>query len=208
MTNIIRTLRKREIMLRAKAILLALGLAALATPSSAQGAPPGGVSGQVTVINPATSPVPTHVLNPATAPALTSSVDDPGRTPYQADIFLDSCSGATECTLTLPTVPLGHRLVMQHINSVISTFNNPPTSASISLFIANFITAGFVVPTINGASVLDQPVLFYVDGGNTASFLEVIGGSTFVNGAITVTGYLLDCTVGPCAPIAGGIQRQ
>jgi len=144
---------------------------------------------------------PVTVGNPATSPALTSSVDDPGRIPYQAIISNNNCRGATECTLSLPMVPQGHRLVIQHINANFS-ISPAPTIAGVDLDINNSYTASFISPTINGFNILDQSVQFYVDGGNTASFFEFVTGTTLVFPVITVTGYLLDCTVNQCAPIA------
>jgi hypothetical protein len=45
-----------------------------------------------TVLNPSTAPVPTTVLNPATQPALTRSVDDPGRIAYQQIQYSGVCA--------------------------------------------------------------------------------------------------------------------
>src|SRR5262245_33852459 len=47
-----------------------------------------------------------------TNPALTSSVDDPGRIPYQVFTFIQ-CSGNI-CLQNLPAAPAGKRLVIQH----------------------------------------------------------------------------------------------
>jgi hypothetical protein len=71
-------------------------------------------SAPVEVTNPTTEPVPTTVLNPSTQPALTRSVDDPGRIAYQAEGFNGACQ--PECIITFATVPMGHRLVIQHVN--------------------------------------------------------------------------------------------
>src|SRR5215469_4263032 len=75
------------------------------------------ISGEPTpviVTNPSTSPASTTVTNPATAPALTSSVDDPGRIPYQARLSSNDCVSNGGCIITPPAVPAGKRLVIQH----------------------------------------------------------------------------------------------
>ena len=52
-------------------------------------------------------------------------------------------------------------------------------------------------------SLFGQPVLVYVDAG-LAPFIEVSGisGGASIGGGFTLTGYMLDCTVVPCAAIA------
>jgi hypothetical protein len=69
-----------------------------------------------TVLNPSTAPVPSTVVNPSTNPALTRSVDDPGRIAYQSVSPMVSCSVDNTCSVTFPTVPAGRRLVVQHFS--------------------------------------------------------------------------------------------
>jgi hypothetical protein len=122
--------------------------------------------GQVDVVNSATSPVPTTVLNPATMPALTSSVDNPGRNPYQAFINANNvCVGLTLCIIQFPDVPGGHRLVIQHVSGS-GSFSSTPSLVEVALvtFSLGQSNAGvnpstFFAP-INGLfTVFDQPVL-------------------------------------------------
>ena len=192
-------------MFRTKAIVFAFGLAALATPTFSQGAPPGGVSGQVTVTNPDTSPVPTTVLNPATAPALTSSVDDPGRLAYQSSGFGDCSPGPTfGCEISFSAVPAGHRLVVQHVSG---GFRDPTgvivqlgstTSGNVESVFSHFLAI-----SVNSLSAFDQPVLMYVDAGDYPEVnLSNLGSTAFSPlFEMTLTGYLLDCTASPCAQI-------
>jgi hypothetical protein len=46
----------------------------------------------------------------------------------------------------------------------------------------------------------DQPVLFYVDAGTTPTGL--VQANNLQGLELTLTGYMLDCTVAPCAAIA------
>jgi hypothetical protein len=162
-----------------------------------------------TVTNPATNPVPTAVVNPATMPALTSSVDDPGRIPYQATISTSDCAGLAQCQLHTHTVPVGHRLVIQHVSGSLLATNY--TGAPFQVLVTNsassisFFTQGWVSPGFNyGLTSFDQPVLYYTDSGDYVTIYVDVAGflGTFANAeTMTLSGYLLDCTASPCAPI-------
>ena len=160
-------------------------------------------SGSVTVANPQTK-----VVNPATSPALTSSVDDPGRIAYQAIQSKSGCSNL--CQIEFAAVPLGKRLVIQHVSGSLG-LNGPPKSVVVNLAkdnVANSGVSAFFTPVVAGAatnsfaSVFDQPVLFYIDAGGKPTILASADSSTISNGQVTLTGYLLDCTVNTCAAIA------
>ena len=196
-------------MFRTRAIVLALGLAALATPTFAQGQGGQGGTSQVTVTNPATSPVPITVLNPATLPALTSSIDDPGRVAYQSASFVTSCVSPSTCQFSFPQVPKGHRLVIQHVTGELSFSGSTLQSIVAHLNGDNgshFLTP--VVPNVNSSfnSFFDQPVLSYVEAGDAPSFEALVFGSSTATFSgpqqANLTGYLLDCTSAPCVPIA------
>jgi hypothetical protein len=163
-----------------------------------------------------------NVINPATNPAKTSSVDDPGRVAYQAfhQFTATECNLPFQCVsaLPIPLVPAGKRLVVEHI--VISAALNSGTLVRARIIVGS-VTGGpfvlgsfFFVPTKSApgfgtAATGDQSVRFYVDGGNSFQAVLQTDG-TFVNDPgfggpvveMSVTGYLLDCTVNSCAPIA------
>jgi hypothetical protein len=159
----------------------------------------------VTVVNPATSPVPTTVVNFAANPALTSSIDDPGRVPYQFIMNFSPCKTYI-CLVSSSPVPAGKRLVIQHL-SVRGAFSSAATSMEATLggqgvngfsgllsFAPTLITGGF-------AFVGAQPVLFYIDGGFTFEVsLSATANFAGDSSVVTVTGYLLDCTANQCAP--------
>ncbi len=144
------------------------------------------------------------VVNPGTSPVHTSSVDDPGRIAYQSSVFnTGKCSGIS-CTFAFPSVPAGHRVVVQHISGDVS-FTSIPGSVFVQI-ITNGTIAGFFAPVSTEATfaLFDQPVLFYVDSSTPAAQVQVGSNATF--GAsfqlVTLFGYELDCTVAACAPIA------
>ena len=191
----------------------------IAAEALAASGPPAIVSGQpvpVIVTNPSTAPASTTVDNPATEPALTSSVDDPGRIPYQARLSSNDCVSAGGCIITPPPVPSGKRLVIQHAaleTFIAQTTRQGATFVELSFALApagtNQLLSAFQVPILgpdlaNGLFRVagDQAVQFYVDGGQ--SFLVQPDTNGTFQGApiISLTGYLLDCTVSSCAAIA------
>ena len=62
------------------------------------------------------------------------------------------------------------------------------------------------VPILSDATqpvaVVDQPVLVYAEGSQTPFVSFTAIGATLLQGSIAVSGYMLDCTIAPCAPIA------
>lgn len=143
------------------------------------------------------------VTNAATQPVLTSSVDNPGRTPYQFFQNLQLCTSV--CQVTTPAVPTGKRLVVQHV-SAFGALTNPGT------FVEVVVTSGAAVistfaPSVFGKTgnqgfAFDQTVLGYVDGGQTVTvFMSSDGSLNNTASDFVVTGYLIDCGINQCAPI-------
>jgi hypothetical protein len=148
---------------------------------------------------------PATVTNPATSPALTSNVDDPGRVPYQNQVILD-CTGpaAPACSTGQQSVPPGKRLVVQHV-AVAAEFKGSATAArsSIAVFAGGLLSAFPLSLALGGTLAIgDQPVQFYVNGGG--SFIGFVSAdfTPGLSAEMTLTGYLLDCTVNQCTPIA------
>jgi hypothetical protein len=165
------------------------------------------VASLVEVVNPTGSPVPTSVTNPGTSPVLSSSVDDPGRIAYQS-LQTVSCTAESSCDFVLPTVPAGHRVVIQHISGI-GSFTGTPTISYVNLK-SNNQFVNFLVPTPNPGgrnfTAFDQPVLLYADPTDTVQVVWIVYGSSASfsgsNQQVTLIGYELDCTVAACAPIA------
>jgi hypothetical protein len=144
------------------------------------------------------------------------NLDDRGRNPYQAVVDMTGkCPGTTgppepECFFNFPRVPVGHRLVVQHVSGVIQITGLPP-----------LISVGFVVPGLSPSSVsflipfvnlngivlseFDQQVLVFYEQNLAPSVVVTPGSGTFVSPnniqLIALTGYLVDCTVASCEPI-------
>jgi hypothetical protein len=154
-----------------------------------------------------------NVTNPATAPVLSLNLSDPGRIPYQSEV--NSSGGgctASACIFTFGPVPANHRLVVEDVTGLIH-FTSAQAAALVTVNSSSSgfkLLSAFQAPITAGSlsqnfAAFDQPVHFYVDP--TQSFTVTIV-TTFLNfdttsgQAVTVAGYLLDCTAGPCASIA------
>jgi len=135
------------------------------------------------------------VDNPANDPALTRSVDDPGRIPYQRTAPCDLPGNL--CNFIFPAVPKGHRLVLQHISGHLN-LTSDVGGVEVELNGTSFLAP----PSFRHISLFDQPVLQYIDGGS----IPVLGASTdasiSTSSQVTLSGYLLDCVTTPCAAIA------
>jgi hypothetical protein len=144
------------------------------------------------------------VVNPATNPAKTSSVDDPGRNPYQFFKNLEACVNTT-CQATTPPVPAGKRLVVQHV-SAFGALTSPGNTVEVVVSTETAVLSTFAPPvfgTTNQGFAFDQPVLGFADAGETVTvFISTNGSFNQAASDFVVTGYLIDCTVNPCAPIA------
>jgi hypothetical protein len=157
---------------------------------------------------------------PSTPVTVVSNIDDRGRIAYQSDKFNNNCI-LNFCEFSFPEVPRGHRLVILHVSGDLQ-FRENADSVGVRLRIGEgggaILLSAFFAPLggseffPRGSSLFDQPVLAYVDPADIPSttpgvgyFVDVVvRGGTFggVVQRVTVTGYLLDCTASPCAPIA------
>jgi hypothetical protein len=175
----------------ARILIVAAGLTALLPTSQS-------------LAGPSVTGAPVTVTNVPTDPAKTSSVDEPGRNPYQF-VTVQVCTGHS-CTATTPSVPAGKRLVIQHY-SITGALATTGTFLEASLNI-NSATVSAVAPPLFGSGSFqgfsfDQGTLAYVDAGGAATVtFETNGSLDGTGGFFAVTGYLLDCSVNACAPIA------
>jgi hypothetical protein len=125
------------------------------------------------------------------------NIDDPGRIAYESQQTI----GAGQNSFIFPAVPAGHRLVIQHVSGLVDFQSN------VSFV---FISAGspkgqgfsaFLAPVFTNATQFDQLVQLYVDAGDGPK-VNLNADQSVSTGILTLTGYLLDCTVAPCAKIA------
>jgi hypothetical protein len=142
---------------------------------------------------------------PATLALPTFNIDEPGRVPYYS-VVQGKCNG-TVCTGTFNAIPAGHRLVVQHVGGQMSTLEPVPDSTRVWVGMSNkmqfiaFPSAPFISGVFVGA--FDQPVQFYIDGGQTPVVDVHIGVSQLETFDPILIGYELDCSKVACAPLAG-----
>jgi hypothetical protein len=70
--------------------------------------------------------------------------------------------------------------------------------------IAGFARSTFSVTVTGGFLAVDQPVLVYFNDSQMPTVRAQLSSGTFANFITfaSLTGYMLDCTIAPCAAIA------
>ncbi len=196
------TIKKHLFFMLAPAALAVVG-AVMNYATPAAGATPVGNPGKGTTPAPDVNVV--NVTNPATAPVLMLNVNDPGRIPYQVMHTITTPLGNHQFASPFPPVPDGHRLVVQHVSGQVF-FGDSPTAVTVTLtYLVSDAQMLSIFPVPN-SQAFDQPVLAYYDAGENPMVIittdpqsEFVQPTKFVG--VTLSGYLVDCNIGPCAAI-------
>src|SRR5688572_4201762 len=162
-------------------------------PTAAQGTTL--VGGNVAVTNTANNPVPTvaqgttlvggnvAVTNNLTNPAVVRDADNPARQAFQFDEIAAIPAGSDAVNFFF-SVPIGQRLVIQHVTTTISDLPGVPHHFNVLTTLDNqqaphAITLNDVgtFPNVLALAVASQQVQFYADGGTNAR-LHVVRGTT------------------------------
>ncbi len=153
--------------------------------------------------NPGDAPSNVNVTNPATAPVLAVNLNDMGRMPYQYMKTFTVPLDGYNYGCVFPTVPSGHRLVVQHVSGQIFFSPNPALTVRLTYLSADTQLRS-IFPVPNGQA-FDHSVLAYYDAGENPLVIitaDSQSASQLVNFVgLTMTGYLVDCGIGPCAAI-------
>ena len=122
-------------------------------------------------------------------------VDDPGRIPYQSSQTIS----AGQRAFVFSAVPVGHRLVIQHVSAHVNLQSAVTDQAEISVSASDSGSSNFLSQFSGKLVEFDQPVQLYVDAGDVPEVVVLVdAGLTVVANAFgTMSGYLLDCTVAP-----------
>lgn len=136
--------------------------------------------------------------------ALVSNVDDPGRIPYEVttSFGFGGGNGGSET----PRVPAGKRLVITNVSGTVDT--NLPGGSLLQPTIGVSGHLHTISPSLifsgsgNGENsfAFNQPTLLFVDAGDfmrVTITIAVVPTQGFLS--CTLSGYLLDCSTGPCA---------
>jgi hypothetical protein len=178
-------------------------------PTAAQGTTL--VGGNVAVTNTANNPVPTAaqgttlvggnvaVTNDLTNPVVVRDADQPAKQAFQADEIAPIAAGSDAVAFFF-SVPIGHRLVIQHVTATISDSPGVPHLFTVLTTLNNqqglhAIKVDDVGTFPNGlaAAVASQEVQFYADGGTNVRLLVVRGTTTGPASArVTLSGYLVN----------------
>jgi hypothetical protein len=150
------------------------------------------------------------------------NLDDRGRIPYQSVANMTGQCPQTQpgagCNFNFAAVQTGHRLVVQHVSGSLQFANSPvfvqvsvflPSGQPGSVFFAPFngtAGGGGLGPVNNVFSEFDQQILAYYDPGQAPQVQVQSSQAVFSGGAssqlVFLSGYVLDCSVAPCEPIA------
>jgi hypothetical protein len=140
-----------------------------------------------------------------TRAALVQNMDERGRIPYQSTSINSNCSGTLQCDVFFSTVPTNKRLVITHVDTFV-TVNN--TGSLINIFVSTATSSNRAYPEFTagpqtaGVSTFlsSRAVQLYVDAG-AAALVHFQATDKVFPLSVTLTGYLLGCTIG-CAAIA------
>ena len=149
----------------------------------------------------ASAQIPINSNNPTVATP-TFSIDEPGRVAYVATA--GPVIGGNPMLFYFPTVPSGHRLVIQNVSAHVLAQGSG--KQVVLLVNSSRGTSTQLFPVINQSDIYTGgPTTFYADAGDQfqISVFDPDNGLNFIAGLATVTGYEVDCKVAQCAPIAG-----
>jgi hypothetical protein len=145
-------------------------------------------------------------------PVLFLNVNDPGRIPYQ-HLSTGGCFSVICGASGGGQVPNGQRLVIEHVSvNAVGTSSTTIAEMEVSALlqdgshgpvITSFpATVSALGPQLGTLVVADQRVLMYLDQGQQPSFTIKVNNNLNGNYAVSFIGYLIDCTIAPCAAIA------
>jgi hypothetical protein len=166
------------------------------------------VTGNVT----ATIPSGVKITNPSTAPVLASHLEDPGRIPYQSDVAASAqCPyqgiASQQCVASFAAVPAGKRLVIQNIS--LAFIGALPSDMYFAVNVTqNSVNHGFLTRPTTASAVVDNEYVFaqsnttlYADPGPVYLIVRFHSPNPLFPQTFALTGYEIDCTAAPCAPI-------
>jgi hypothetical protein len=141
---------------------------------------------------------PVRVVNTATAPALARDVDR--RAPYQVSRSAERDPNTNVVSATLPTVPAGKRLVIEHLSVFFEVGKGQQATCVVQAPDATAGSAELFFPlslqgqgSLNDTYAGSQRVLIFVSAGNglTVTCLQnSVGG--FGQMSVNASGYLVD----------------
>jgi hypothetical protein len=144
-----------------------------------------------------------QVANTSATPVPVSSVNDPGRIPYQATMIttLGQCQNVTSCGFIFNAVPANHRLAIQQVSGSFSYSGAASVGASVIVLDSLSSSVDQWFPVSGSPLLFMQPMTTYFEAGRQPQVIANLPINHFLTGMVTVTGYMLDCSVATCSPI-------
>jgi len=119
------------------------------------------------------------------------------RIPYQSTQF--TVGGCVSCQLSFTAAPSGHRLVLQHISAQLQGSTQLALSIGTGFGSQPSWTFGGTLGASNIGGI-NQDLLGYFDPADGTPNVTVPGGGV-LNGTVTLTGYLENCSITGCPAI-------
>jgi len=152
----------------------------------------------VTIASPLPVPVTGRVsiLGAVTVPV--KNIDERGRNPYMVQVLCNSVS-SNSCSADTPKVPVGKRLVVEHVNSS-AQLRDPARVEGWEVFV--YSNSGNVVAELPPHLVVDdgvqtnfaanESVLLFVEAGQSMTAQIVASGIGVTGMGMLFSGYLVD----------------
>jgi hypothetical protein len=139
-------------------------------------------------------PLPLPVKIPATVSV--KNIDERGRNPYMVNVHCES-SSSNSCNVATPLVPVGKRLVVEHINGT-AQLKDPAAVTNWEVFVpSNSIVVATLPPhlvfdngNINNLAA-NESVLLFVEAGQSMT-AQIVASNLNVNMSMLFSGYLVD----------------
>ncbi len=152
--------------------------------------------------------------------ALVSSIDTPGREPYQRWLYTTACTaGASGCSVAGSAVATGKRVAITNVSGAFDVGSQADQVLTVFLEHGSVTSPGipanvppvYLLTSYQGTNtflnadefVVNAPVLAYFDA-NDFPIIEVVLGASNITGrpmSFAISGYVVDCSVGPCAAV-------
>ena len=122
------------------------------------------------------------------------------RIPYQSTQF--TVGGCVSCQLSFTAAPSGHRLVLQHISAQLQGSTQLALSVGTGLIGFSYQPSWTFEGTLGTSNTcgINQDLLGYFDPADGTPNVTVPGGGV-LNGTVTLTGYLENCSITGCPAI-------
>jgi hypothetical protein len=168
--------------------------AAVFMPILAVGAPGAALGQQMGPSVTIAGPFPLPVKIPGPVPV--KNIDERGRNPFMVSVHCESTS-ANVCGGDTPQVPMGKRLVVEHVNSTAQLRDPAGVSAwevfvhSSSGAVVASLTPHLVIDTGQANFVANESVLLFVEAGQTMT-AQIVATGVGVNMDMLFSGYFVD----------------